>query len=1076
MTIASAVRAILPRLVQSCACHRFVTVGVALVLAVLSVVAAQQRLGVTTDTSLLFSNSLPWKRASDALARAFPQNDGLLVAVIDGTIPEEAEATAAALAEKLRIEPKLFRDVTQPDASAYLQANAFLLIGTKELQDLLDRTVDAQPFLGQLVADPSLRGLFSALSLVAEGASRGLDAASLGPALTQFHLSLSQAADGHAAPLSWEELLAGPLAKQAGRFRFVTVKPVLDYGALQPGGAASSAMRAAASGLPYVVAHQARVRLTGSVALDDEEFSSVAQGAAIGLGGSFLLVVVWLFAAVRSWRLTVPIALTLVLGLLLTTGFAAVAVGTLNLISVAFAILFVGIAVDFAIQFTVRFRERRHVHPGVIDALRETGRGSGSQILVASLATASGFLAFTPTKFTGVAQLGIIAGGGMLIAFLTTLTFLPALLVLFKPRREKREVGVMMLRRLEPLVRPLHWPILVLFTALALVGAALTPSIPFDGDPLHTKNQHTEAVTTLDDLMDDPVTNPYTIEALLPSLAAARVVAPKLGKLSTVQDVLSLNSFVPEDQPAKLAIIADAASILGPTLTPPATVTPPDAGALRRAAAALAGKLDAVVGRLPPADRLRAIAGDLARLAHADDATLLAAQDALLRFLPMQLARLRTALAAKPVTLARLCSLIPASLWPALVQLVGHEEPNIAYGALSVLANLSFSSAAIVDGLLGAGLLSALTSLWAALAQQPTSDANVLVHAQLSFIVSCIAASTSHAHLIQLIAHCPLLLEAMVADLSSPLLEISKEAAWSIGNLTRGYWGVQRKDLEGRYPLAGGGGGGAEERETKERRRLLASKDGLVRGLCALLSLEYEEDEEHCELIQVALVALTNLLSDEWWVYAVLDVEGAEGLRRAQELRHSSSKALRAAQTLNQSLAALQAHGLVASPPVRLDSFSTSMSDDSSLTAESEDGSLPLPPFQCFDPSNVLDAHPNAKTYCAFPTASPLHPAATHPVSATFLACRGLPLLARLERSSLPFVREYAEWVLCLFFTEFCKEHDQHTAWEYEPRPDGAVPDGLTDGRIQSADNGVVMRNRKSGDPHNNGALASGAG
>ena len=658
MTIASAVRAILPRLVQSCACHRFVTVGVALVLAVLSVVAAQQRLGVTTDTSLLFSNSLPWKRASDALARAFPQNDGLLVAVIDGTIPEEAEATAAALAEKLRIEPKLFRDVTQPDASAYLQANAFLLIGTKELQDLLDRTVDAQPFLGQLVADPSLRGLFSALSLVAEGASRGLDAASLGPALTQFHLSLSQAADGHAAPLSWEELLAGPLAKQAGRFRFVTVKPVLDYGALQPGGAASSAMRAAASGLPYVVAHQARVRLTGSVALDDEEFSSVAQGAAIGLGGSFLLVVVWLFAAVRSWRLTVPIALTLVLGLLLTTGFAAVAVGTLNLISVAFAILFVGIAVDFAIQFTVRFRERRHVHPGVIDALRETGRGSGSQILVASLATASGFLAFTPTKFTGVAQLGIIAGGGMLIAFLTTLTFLPALLVLFKPRREKREVGVMMLRRLEPLVRPLHWPILVLFTALALVGAALTPSIPFDGDPLHTKNQHTEAVTTLDDLMDDPVTNPYTIEALLPSLAAARVVAPKLGKLSTVQDVLSLNSFVPEDQPAKLAIIADAASILGPTLTPPSTVTPPDAGALRRAAAALAGKLDAVVGRLPPADPLRAIAGDLARLAHADDATLLAAQDALLRFLPMQLARLRTALAAKPVTLAQ----VPADL------------------------------------------------------------------------------------------------------------------------------------------------------------------------------------------------------------------------------------------------------------------------------------------------------------------------------------------------------------------------------------------------------------------------------
>ena len=372
MTIASAVRAILPRVVATCSCNRFKTMAVALLLAVLSLYAASHRLGVTTDTGRMFAASLPWKQTGAALAKAFPQTDGLLVAVVDGAIPEEAEATAAALAAKLRAQPKLFGLVTQPDSSDYLQRNAFLLIDTKSLTDLLERTVDAQPFLGQLVADPTLRGLFAALSLVAEGADRGQDAAGLGPAMAQFHAALSQAADGHPAPLSWEKLLAGPLAQQAGRFRFVTTKPVLDYGALQPGGTATAAMRAAIASLPDVQSGQARVRITGSVALDDEEFSSVAQGAAIGLGGSFLLVIIWLFAAVRSWRLVVPIATTLVLGLLLTTGFAALAVGTLNLISVAFAILFVGIAVDFAIQFTVRFRERRHSHPALIDALRET--------------------------------------------------------------------------------------------------------------------------------------------------------------------------------------------------------------------------------------------------------------------------------------------------------------------------------------------------------------------------------------------------------------------------------------------------------------------------------------------------------------------------------------------------------------------------------------------------------------------------------------------------------------------------------------------------------------------------------
>ena len=658
MNIASAVRAILPRLVALCSCNRLKTVAAALLLAGLSLYAASHRLGVTTDTGQMFAASLPWKQTGKALARAFPQNDGLLVAVIDGQIPEQAEATAASLAAKLRAEPKLFGGVTQPDSSDYLQRNAFLLIDAKSLTDLLERTVDAQPFLGQLVADPTLRGLFAALSLVAEGADRGIDATGLEPAMAQFHTALSRAADGHPAPLSWENLLAGPLAQQAGRFRFVTAKPTLDYSSLQPGGAATAAMRSAFASLPAVQAGQARARITGSVALDDEEFSSVAQGAAIGLGGSFVLVIVWLFAAVRSWRLVVPIATTLLVGLLLTTGFAAVAVGTLNLISVAFAILFVGIAVDFAIQFTVRFRERRHSHPALIDALRETGRGSGAQILVAALATASGFLAFTPTSFVGVAQLGVIAGGGMLIAFLCTLTILPALLVQFRPNAEEEEVGVMALRRLEPIVRPLHWPILAAFAALALAGVALTPSITFDGDPLHTKNQHTEAVTTLDDLMDDPITNPYTIEAVLPSLAAVNSVSAALAKLPSVQDVLSINSFVPTDQPAKLAAIADAASVLGPTLTPPAQRPPASSADLRRATALLDARLHAVTGKLALGNPLRAIAADLDRLMTAPDSTLRAANDSLVRFLPLQLGRLRTALAAKPVTLAD----VPAKL------------------------------------------------------------------------------------------------------------------------------------------------------------------------------------------------------------------------------------------------------------------------------------------------------------------------------------------------------------------------------------------------------------------------------
>jgi len=652
MNLPAATRAILPPLVAACARHRILVALLALCLAVASLWATSTWLGVTTDTGGMFAASLPWKQRSDRLAQLFPQNDDLIVAVVDARTPEQADEAAAALAGKIAADHGHFLSVRRPDASPYLRRNALLLVDQKTLQSVLESTVDAQPFLGELVADPSLRGLASALGLAVQGLEHGQTLEGTAPALAKFHASLAAAADGRVAPLSWQQLLGGKLTDDAGRFRFVLIKPRLDYGALQPGGAASEAVRRAADSIPDVRDGAARVRLTGSVVLDDEEFASVAKGAVAGLIGSLILVTLWLYLAVRSWRLMLPIMSTLVLGLLLTTGFAAVAIGTLNLISVAFAILFVGIAVDFAIQFTVRLRERSRMHPVLVDALRETGRRSGAQILVAALATASGFLAFIPTKFIGVAQLGIIAGGGMLIAFACTLTFLPAMLCLCRPRHEPREVGFSVLRPLDGVVARHRFAVVAVFVVLAAIGGVMAGQIRFDGDPLHTKNPNSEAMRTLHDLMRDPLTNPYTIEALLPSLDSAQQAAAKLGKLSLSQDVLTLNSFLPEDQDRKLAMIADAASVLDVTLAPPAQVPAVTVDGLRQSARRLAGQIDAVAAKLAPGDPLRAIGGDFDALARGPDAHLFAANAAVTRFLPTQLAALREALSAHKVTLA----------------------------------------------------------------------------------------------------------------------------------------------------------------------------------------------------------------------------------------------------------------------------------------------------------------------------------------------------------------------------------------------------------------------------------------
>ncbi len=652
LNVATATRALLPPLVAVCARRRLVVLVLALLIAAASLFAAYRYLGVTTDTDKLFAANLPWKQKGAALARAFPGEEDLIVAVVDAAIPEQADETAAALAAKLRSDTRHFISVQQPDANPYLRRNALLLIDKTQLESLLNRTIDAQPFLGQLVADPSLRGLFGALSLVVEGEERGQGLEGVGPALSGFETALTRAAAGDPRPLSWQELLAGPLAAQAGKYRFVLAKPHLDYGALEPGGDATAALRAMAATLPDVVAGSAHVRLTGSVVLDDEEFATVAQGAVAGLVGSFVLVMVWLYLAVRSWRLMIPIMATLVLGLVVTTGFAAISIGTLNLISVAFAVLFVGIAVDFSIQFSVRLRERRHTYPDLIEALRETGRRAGAQILVAAMATACGFLAFTPTAFVGVAQLGVIAGFGMLAAFFCTLTFLPAMLCLFHPRQEPAPVGFAFARRLDPVVVERRWPIAIGFLVLAAAGAAMATTIQFDGDPLHTKNQKSEAIRVLHDLMQDPVTNPYTIEALMPSLGAAEEAAKKYAALPLTQSVLTLMSFVPEQQTEKLALLADANSILAPTLAPPAEDPPITAAALRKAAASFAAKAVPLAAKLGADDPMRGIGAAALRLSTAPDAALLAANAALTRYLPAQLDELRVALAAKPVTIA----------------------------------------------------------------------------------------------------------------------------------------------------------------------------------------------------------------------------------------------------------------------------------------------------------------------------------------------------------------------------------------------------------------------------------------
>ncbi|HTU55944.1 MAG TPA: MMPL family transporter [Acetobacteraceae bacterium] len=650
---ATLLQRLLAHLVDASRRNAWWVVLVGIVLAAGSGFYASRHLGVNTDTDQMFSASLSWRQREMAFERAFPQFQGLLVAVIDAKVPEEAEATARGLAGALASDRADFSMVSRPGSSPYLAKEGLLFLSTPDLTRLLNRVIGAQPFLGKLAADPTARGLFAALGLLGQGVTHGsADLAPYRGELQAFHAAMAAALSGHPEPLSWQRTLSGGLGNLAGKYQFVLFKPRLDFRSLEPGGAATEAIRAAAAKLPFVRDGAARVRITGPVALADSQFASVAKGTVTGLIVSVVLITLWLVLAVRSWRLIVPILGTLGLGLMLTLLFAAGAIGTLNLVSVGFGVLFVGIAVDFAIQFSVRFREARHEAGEIGEAMRMTARRAGGAILVASLATAAGFLAFVPTDFSGVAELGLIAGTGMLIAFLCTMTFLPAAITLCRARDERAEVGFAWGRRADAFIVRRHSAILLGFAALVVLSLALAPRLAFDSDPLDTQNPHTEAMRTLRDLMNQPLSNPYSIDILARNVAAARALAAKLRTLPTVSHVLTIGSFVPADQNQKLAMVQDVAGILAPSLLPPADPQAATLAEIRAAAHAALGEIEPALPKLAPGDPLDAIAGDLRAVARAPDATVRAVDGALTRFLPLELDRLRTALGAAPAALA----------------------------------------------------------------------------------------------------------------------------------------------------------------------------------------------------------------------------------------------------------------------------------------------------------------------------------------------------------------------------------------------------------------------------------------
>ena len=636
--------------------------GLTLSLALLGTCAvgfyASRNLGMNTDLQAMMSKELPRERYWSEVRRSFPETVDPLLVVIDAPTPEGARDAALALRDALARDTELFREVEVPGEDPFFEQNGLLYLSTDELTELSNHLAEVQPYLAELQRDASLRGLFALLrrGVLALQSANGT-VVNLTPVFARLTGSIDAATQNRPAPVSWRELLLGATIDEPAR-RVVIAQPIIDYSALVPAQAALARVHQIAHELGLEADLGVRVRVTGELALSSEELDTVSRGTAWSGLISLVAVTLILVFGLRSWRLAVAISIMLSVGLVWTFAFAAAAIGSLNLISVAFSVLFIGLADDFGVHFCMRWQDLCLQGLSSEEAMRATAGDVGFSLLICAATCVIGFLAFAPTDFVGVAELGVISAAGIVVSLICSLTLLPALITLMNPPLPEGRARVFESDWFARLVSlPVRRARAIRLGALAL-GVGCLPflfGVRFDYNPLNMRVPDSDSVTAFNDLLDTKGMSPWSAIVLAPDRESADAAARELASLEVIEHTVTLSDYVPKDQPAKLAILEDTALFMAPPPRSDTGETPTsDAGDVEALQRFVAAPSDAILETSPALAGLReSVVRFLQTLESLHGAARAASLHRLERnvlgSLPEQIRRINTALGARPI-------------------------------------------------------------------------------------------------------------------------------------------------------------------------------------------------------------------------------------------------------------------------------------------------------------------------------------------------------------------------------------------------------------------------------------------
>ena len=558
---------------QWCVDHSTTTIILFIAFALLSAALAATRLKIDTNPALMINGELPFRQNYQDLIKQFPALDNGFVVIIDAEIPAKGRDAATEIARQLEMRPDLFSDVFAPGTGPYFDEYGVLYLDEAVVRQVADDVRGSTPLINTMSLQPDLAGFADLFQQMAPVVEIGEAPQELSGFLDKITETIQFETRGQARPLDWMALGKEPPSLTETRW-YVLVKPILDFSALESAARPLSEVRRVMAEFKGNGAG-IKVQLTGEAALNAEEFDAVTEGAAIAGALSLALVTLTVVIGFPSLVLVVPALALILLGFLINAGFAALVVGTLNMISVAFAVLFIGLGIDYAVHVILRFAEERARGADGKKAAVAAIRGISVPLGLCTLTTSLAFLAFTPSDFVGMAQLGIIAAGGIVIAFIGSITLVPAILSVLPDSEAKITRAFSKLTPQHEGWLHAHRSTIRKGGSLLLIIAGITsvwliPQVRFDGDPINLKNPAAPSMKAFNDLVNHQPAHTFAVQLLTEPGEPLHRMVEELKVLPQVLDVETLDSMLPPDQESKLAHLNALADLL-PTQIEPAT-------------------------------------------------------------------------------------------------------------------------------------------------------------------------------------------------------------------------------------------------------------------------------------------------------------------------------------------------------------------------------------------------------------------------------------------------------------------------------------------------------------------------